>query len=1688
MMFRGAARRCFVLLFGAVLAGGQAASADDPVAFGRSEIERAVADSRRTEGPPDLVSEQLFDRRADGLTVRVTGQGVPESYSITVEGDRISVEGADATGAMYGALELAEQIRLNGLTGWRVRNAAGSPWLLNRGLNLFLTLPWDYERGTTNYDATALVDPQRWWFQNDDYWQTLFDIMARSRLNWLDIHGTWDVSRTDAPNLYAYFIRSEKFPRVGVSREIKAACLAQLNHVIDMAHARGIRVSLMAYEARFRIPQNPHPPYEESEENVYRYTREVVEKMIRQAPGLDAIGFRIGESGRGGEFFRCYTEAVAASGRDIPLITRSWVTRKAKVVPLARQSSDFTVEIKYNGEQWGAPYMIAGGRVPGWYSYSFEDYLSDSGSAPARKIWPGNPAPASGGSGKARRSSAEAGAIAGRWPDQPYKIVWQVRSNGTHRIFPFYEPEWVRSSIRCMRIGTAAGFTVEPLNAYYPASPRYYLADPDNAWCDWVVERDSLYYMLWGRLGYDPELRTERLDAMAALELGIDGNDEKRRILSSWKAASRVVPTAFSAYALGPDHRNHAPELEWGGSTEAFVVNEPFDSHVYMSMKEDRAIEATGGIDGRFRPDDAAAQLWRLGSGKRVQEAFGLSGSKRLLELKNAVLMMGHLADYYRARFMAAHSHVHSERKATALIMNEALAAWEALSDSPEAAYYKPFTEQLRMRTDRFHWKTQLPTVRAEAKRQEPKDLTEADRTAHLPLQLRSKSWSPPRSALLGWHEEGEEIVCTVPAEKAIRQAWLLEKPLPSSTFFHKVPMIRRGEAPCERFEARIVRPNCGLAVAAELAVDSSLLSLPTGTEEWNPGIQVRRIPHHRRSAPYLVVPARHGPTPAYWSSQEAMTFLKPDSLDPARHGLLLIATRAWDFHRRFDVATQRKLLHAVERGLDLLVLQQDYTSGRFPIDWFPRKPRIVNRNLRLFDPGGALGLERIEAKDIIWQPIEPSGGWEVFGNGGVALCRHGNGKIWLVQARLMQNMFLPGCAGTLVHLLGLGGKEKPVVVVDPGTEGAHYATSVFVDLLNAHEIPFLTLGEVIAEEQGIDCFDAVPGRVWDDNVLEGRGPSMIRSFLEKKVKAAAARPIPAAREEAERERQEKKRELLRCLGLDPLPPRTPLHARVTGSIERSGYRVEKVVFESRPGFPVTAHLYLPRKPDRVPLPVIVNPHGHWKWKKFEAVVQKRAIAQALHGYAALVVDSPGHSYEGTASIERRGAGTHHDLRLVLGSTNATTAYVWDLMRALDYLATRPELDLSRVGITGASGGGLATLYAFAAEDRFSCAVPVCYATSLEINPHNGCPCNHVPATLRIGDRSDVLAIRAPSPVFVIGARHDSEFPPSGTERTGRKLESIWKLFGAADRVKWRIFESGHDYNKEMREAALGFFDLHLRGRGDGSPVPEGAIETALHDAPDLVCLADPPEEQLTLRRIARSRLDQAKPCSFDTIVALNGGLPQPADLSFRIVEKGDPRGRKVHVLLETEPGLTLPGLLRLPEGEPAAGVVLLSDGGKSTAFEEFTVERLAAEGIACLAVDARGTGELAGLDPRLMAYLGTSGAFAMGWDAARASEALRRYTPVVAVAGLGKCSAQAALFAALIDREIAFVAGLRGLRDFSDCFAANVPLAAIQPRADLGAPLPHLRSLVEQPARWTFHDEEEIDPADLLIEWRKQQ
>ena len=1579
---------------------------------------------------------------------------VKECYRISSHDGKITIAGSDPVGAMYGAFEFAERVKNNGDAAWKT-NVDGEPYLPDRGLNLFTTLPWNYAKNDTDYEDAALVDPNRWWFQNDDYWTTLLDTMAHSRLNWLDIHGMWDVSSTRAPNLYAYFVTSPSFPKVGVPEEVKRANLARLNRVVQMAHERGIRVSLMAYEANLRIPQNQNPPYAQSEENIYKYTREAVEQMIRGVSGLDAIGFRIGESGRSESFFKCYGEAVKLSGRNIPLVTRSWITRRQRVLPLARASNDFTVEIKYNGEQWGAPYPVAGGRMATWNSYSFEDYLSDAGSPSKNaKTWPG--------------WSAEGG---GKWPNNPYKEVWQVRANGTHRIFPFYNPDWVRRSISAMKVGTASGYTIEGEDAYYPKSPLYYLSNPKDQYCDWIHQRDAMYWMTWGRLGYDPNTPDSVFDAQVVQWFGPQG----QRIADIWKNASQIVPLAFMANSLGPDHRDHAPELETGGDTQGFIDGQPFDPFVFRSVHETAGLQAMGVTDGRIGVDDVGTRLATLARDIRKltnsinESAIPAENKKRYFELKNSFGMLSGLAQYTSGRFSSAQlvatqevemgedlltSPFDAQRILRPLNQNinpfspseaspfanhsfmNVWKGWEILSNSDAANFYKPFTERLRMHTNTFHWKSEAPLIEREGMPPVAYQAQPLPKSSAPGLNLAALS-----TAELTWKRSGGKVVAMVPT-KGLKAAWLLYKPLPSPTFFHKTPMARIGD----HFVASIPDESYGECLAAEIQSDSGFTRIPSFVQG---------------KKPYVIVSARSGPTAQIYGNEEAMTFLDSKVITPEKYGSMIVAPRASDFFRGFDRTTRRKVLDPVARGMKLIVLQQDFVSGRYPLDFLPRPLKVEgNPTPGVFDAGGLLGLPRLETREIMWQHFLPSEGWEVPGNGGVAHMKFGKGDIFVVAGRLMQRMTSKPVALALRKLVETNGRHLPAILFDPGTEGAVYSTSIYPDLFNALNIPFLTLGEVIAKEQGPNDLKAIPGPIMDDDILNGKANAQGTAFLRGRVQKMSAVPTPSA-VSFESIRQTRKKELLKALGLDPMPAKTPLNARQTGILFGQGFRIEKVVFESRPNFYVTAHVYRPNTKDLIKRPVIMNVNGHWAHKKDEDRIQLRCQFEALQGYIAIAIDSPGHSFEGNSLIERRPEGEHNDFALVEGGSNATGYYVWDAIRALDYMATRPDTDMQRIGITGASGGGLATLYAFAADDRYTAAVPVVYMSSLELAPDNGCLCNHVPGTCQIGDRSDVIGIQAPKPVYIMGAQNDGEFTPPGMMLTHKKMEATWNLFGKGNDTYVQVYAGGHDYNKPMRESMIGFFNKYLKGEGDGSSVHEPDLKVWDSEDHQLLVLETPIAGERTMRDLSKEYLDQAPSAvSKEEVIRINGGLPAKSALKYQELGDGSKRG----VIFEPQAGLQVPGILVMPKGKVEGVTIVMVDAGKAEGQK--LVPALPNQ--ATLYLDGLGIGELNQVEMRYAVYMGTSISFMNGWEIVRAAEAMERYSKNVSIIGKGPISSQSMMFAGTMHSDFASVTGQECLKSWKDVFQDNISDYAIQPRAHLCGSLDHLRSLVKN-ATWQF-------------------
>jgi dienelactone hydrolase len=486
-----------------------------------------------------------------------------------------------------------------------------------------------------------------------------------------------------------------------------------------------------------------------------------------------------------------------------------------------------------------------------------------------------------------------------------------------------------------------------------------------------------------------------------------------------------------------------------------------------------------------------------------------------------------------------------------------------------------------------------------------------------------------------------------------------------------------------------------------------------------------------------------------------------------------------------------------------------------------------------------------------------------------------------------------------------------------------------------------------------------------------GGGDAYLASI---RVRAAALRAgdaPPSSLAEWAGRRPEVRRRLAAALGPVPDPP-PPLDPARYGTLERDGYRVEKVTFQTLPGVRMTANLYLPASPGRHP--AILAVHGHWRGAKQDPVVQARCIGAAKLGFAVLAVDALGAGERaiGKALGEYHGEMTAATL-LPTGQTLAGLQ-VYENTRALAYLATRPEVDSARVGVSGASGGGNQTMYAAAMIDGLRAAVPVCSVGNYRSYLGAACClCEVVPGALTFAEEWGVLALAAPKPLMVINATKDAvQFSVPEARTTIAGLEPLYRLFGAPQDLRHSVVESGHDYNKAMREAAYGWFALHLAGRGDGSPIAEPAIRTENPEA--LRCFPGDtrPDDFVTLPRYAAAeggRMLGAKAVPSDlaawkaeaerrraALVAVLGGFPDGPPRSPQV----DADGRIRVVRFEPEPGLRLAARVEPAREADAPRVILIDLDGGGAASASPLAAALRQDGRSLVTIDLRATGRLA--------------------------------------------------------------------------------------------------------------------------------
>ena len=229
---------------------------------------------------------------------------------------------------------------------------------------------------------------------------------------------------------------------------------------------------------------------------------------------------------------------------------------------------------------------------------------------------------------------------------------------------------------------------------------------------------------------------------------------------------------------------------------------------------------------------------------------------------------------------------------------------------------------------------------------------------------------------------------------------------------------------------------------------------------------------------------------------------------------------------------------------------------------------------------------------------------------------------------------------------------------------------------------------------------------------------------------------------------------LLQAWGGFPEKP-CDLAPQSMGVLQRDGYRVEKFIFQTRPGIWMTSNLYLPDKAGK--LPAVLCVHGHWRGAKQDPAVQARCIGLAKLGFVVLAVDAFGAGERGLGKALGEYHGEMVAATLLPVGLPLSGLQVYENMRAVDFLLTRPEVDGSKLGITGASGGGNQTMYAGAFDERFGCVVPVCSVGNYQAYLGAACcMCEVVPGALTFTEEGGILSLVAPRALMVINATRDA--------------------------------------------------------------------------------------------------------------------------------------------------------------------------------------------------------------------------------------------------------------------------------------------------------------------------------------------
>ncbi|MEW6741794.1 MAG: hypothetical protein AB1486_03460 [Planctomycetota bacterium] len=1410
---------------------------------------------------------QGAERFEGRLHVKVArGEGDPESYRLEVDGDTVSVTSPDHRGQMYGLLEVAEQLLISG----HVQAKSERPFLRYRMLKFNPPLP-----GNVYLSEEDAAHGQ--WFFDLEYWKRFFAMMGKARYN---VVSFWH------SHPFGNAVRLEKYPEAAVLKgEAMDRAIAFWHALYELAHRHGIDV----YWVTWNIHVTPefaaaHGIKDSNVDSplVRDYMRECVREMLREYPEIDGFGTCPSEA-MGGmtheqreDFIReCYLEPIRETGRPMPLVHRYWggdPDAVAGMLERARYPGDVLLDIKFNGEHM--------------YS-SAQPHVQDR-----------------------------------RWLERearPYEILWHLRNDDIYQLVwggPKFAADLIRSC------GGAAGFVMGS-EVEIPGVDRAH--SEGSAWhktWTYTFEKHWFRWMLWGRMGYNPEMGE---DVWSGRYCSLYGTEVGAKVYEAVRLASEIIP-AVSAFHWNYMNGDWYPEGNIGGwntsaemprrnwrsgrmwhGIESWIFNNTIDAGL-RSIPETVARLAVAQRGRSARPGGRQ----RGEAVERVQDALDVSEKvghladrvERLVQeiewsavgpraMSREAILMGDgiegldcdlmdlgalslLGRFYALQMRAASLHAlvllgvsgvndaAGGAAAATKAAREAAATWAALAALADA-HYVPHEVWL-MGT--FSWGMYSEAV--------SQDIAAMEKAVPIPRQerswivngspVRTVRWAAPGDPVKNeWIDFMNGIAGVVRVDRAAEATTEIEVRNGRSA---RVTFVGEGLVKATLPGALTLTPEERTAIVPE----SGTATLQLDPETSGRGFSLDVLPAPLASD-VIAVPASRGTLRSPFVLVEDKTSLHGQCIDVPKgvgHG---------------------------KQGASGPIIDNGWADY-------------------VFDAALATSYE-LWARVVFKDPDSNSLFVTIAGQGPWILAD----DVWNRWHWVRLPHALPLAEGA--HSLRVRNREDGVRLdeirlIPVGLESRQHLPLSFVEKL-----------EIMGKE-AVDQEMAAYFR----RMTPVRPPRHTQS-----------------RESWENNRASVREVVLRDIGLDRLPEGVPLDPHIVATLKRDGYTLQRLYFQLFPGCYGSGWLYLP---ERIVgrAPAVLNPHGHWAQRAYDPVPQARMIGLAKKGYIALMTDNI------------------HAGDLETGMT-PIGLMTWQNMRALDYLCQRPDVDPERLGITGASGGGQQTMYMMAIDHRLKVAVPAVMASYFEriLSPDSWhCWCNHAPGIASDTDGIEFLSLFAPKPVLFLCSSQDwtAKFP--GDELL--EVRKVWALYGKEGLVECVASDAPHGYEKERREAMYRFMNAQLgvsdpdEGReGEITPEPLEVLREMDKPLPGLRDWAKavawyraqhvrsvPPEEIAPrLAELVRS----VAPARGELGAVGSGSLEYHGGIAGRL-------------LVRSEQGLELPALFLKSAAarDRAPVVVLLLPEGKRGAFDEAgelrpLPEALLAAGMHVLAIDARLTGEL---------------------------------------------------------------------------------------------------------------------------------